>query len=148
MANNTTTIKFVGQFDSSGITKGLQEIRKQMSNTHIGEDLRKQLETALSKVEANIPALEKMSAKGEYNTKDLEAFQKIILQVSKDMQALDKLTAEADFTKTFSAADTEKIKQFEKQLTEVENKLKSTILVETEDFTKYSEKKERQTNNC
>lgn len=136
MATNTTTIKFVGQFDSSGITKGLQEIKKQMSNTHIGEDLRKQLETALSKVEANIPALEKMSAKGEYNTKDLEAFQKIILQVSKDMQALDKLAAEADFTKTFSAADTEKIKQFEKQLTEVENKLKNTRKEIIDNFSK------------
>lgn len=125
MATNTTTIKFVGQFDSSGITKGLQEIKKQMSNTHIGEDLRKQLETALSKVEANIPALEKMSAKGEYNTKELEEFQKIIQQVSKDMQSLDKLAGEADFTKVFSKADNDKVKQFEKQLNDVENKIKS-----------------------
>ena len=140
MANtHITTIKFTGQFDTSQITKGLQEIKKQMSNTHIGEDLRKQLETALSKVEVNIPTLEKMSAKGEYNTKDLEAFQKIILQVSKDMQALDKLAAEADFTKTFSAADTEKIKQFEKQLTEVENKLKNTRKEIIDNFSKTKE---------
>lgn len=126
MATNTTTIKFTGQFDTSQITKGLQDIKKQMSNTHIGEDLRKQLETALNKVEVNIPALEKMSAKGEFNTKELETFQKLIQQVSKDMQTLDKLAGEADFTKSFSAADTEKIKQFEKQLDEVENKIKST----------------------
>lgn len=136
MANQGYTVKFTGQFDTSQITKGLQDIKKQMSNSHIGEDLRKQLETALSKVEANIPALEKMSVKGEYNTKDLEAFQKIILQVSKDMQALDKLAAEADFTKTFSAADTEKIKQFEKQLTEVENKLKNTRKEIIDNFSK------------
>ena len=126
MANNITTIKFVGQFDSSGITKGLQEIKKQMSNTHIGEDLRKQLETALSKVEANIPALEKMSAKGEFNEKELIAYQKLIQEVSKDMANLSKITTEVDFTKNFSAADNEKLKQFEKQLDDVEKKLKTT----------------------
>ena len=126
MATNTTTIKFTGQFDTSQITKGLQDIKKQMSNSHIGEDLRKQLETALNKVEANIPALEKMSAKGEFNTKELEAFQKLVQQVSKDMQSLDQLAAKADFTKAFSSADTEKLKQFEKQLSDVENKIKST----------------------
>lgn len=121
-----SNIKFTGQFDTSQITKGLQDIRKQMSNTHIGDELKKQLETALSKVEANIPALEKMAGKGEYNSKELEAFQKTIQQVSKDMLALDKLASEADFTKAFSEADTNKIKNFEKQLSEVENKLKTT----------------------
>ena len=126
MATTNTTIKFTGQFDASQITKGLQDIRKQMSNTHIGDELKKQLETALSKVEANIPALEKMAGKGEYNSKELEAFQKTIQQVSKDMLALDKLANEADFTKAFSEADTNKIKNFEKQLSEVENKLKTT----------------------
>lgn len=128
MAGKTynTTIKFTSQFDTSQIIKGLQDIKKQMSNTHIGEDLQKQLEQALNKVEVNIPALEKMSAKSEFNSKELEAFQKLVQQISKDMQALDKLAGEANFTKSFSAADTEKIKQFEKQLNEVENKIKST----------------------
>ena len=139
MANYTQNIKFTGQFDTSQITKGLQDIKKQMSNTHIGEDLRKQLEQALNKVEANIPALDKLAGKGEYNTKDLEAFQKLIQQVSKDMQSLDKIASEADFTKSFSAIDTEKIKQFEKQLNEVESKIKSTrqeIVKSFEDFEK------------
>ena len=126
MANNTTTIKFVGQFDSSGITKGLQDIKKQMTNTHIGEDLRKQLETALNKVEANIPALEKMSAKGEFNFKEIQNYQKILTDVSKDMSNLLTLADKADFTKAFSSADTEKLKQFEKQLSDVEDKIKST----------------------
>ena len=126
MATNTTTIKFVGQFDSSGIVQGLQNIKKQMSSSHIGEDLRKQIEGQLSKVEANIPALEKMASKGEYNSKDLQAFQKVVQQVSKDMLALDELVSKADFTKVFSEADTAKVKQFEKQLTDVENKLKNT----------------------
>ena len=119
-------VQYSAEFNTSKISEGLKEIRKQISNSHIGEDLRKQLETALNKVEVNIPTLEKMSAKGEFNTKELEAFQKLVQQVSKDMQALDKLAGEANFTKSFSAKDTEKIKQFEKQLDEVENKLKST----------------------
>lgn len=119
-------VKYSAEFDTSKVSEGLKDIRKQLSSSHIGEDLRKQLEQALNKVEVNIPALEKMSAKGEYNSKELETFQKLVQQVSKDMQALDKLAGEADFTKSFSAADTEKIKQFEKQLDEVENKLKTT----------------------
>lgn len=119
-------VKYSAEFDTSKVSEGLKDIRKQLSSSHIGEDLRKQLEQALNKVEVNIPALEKMSAKGEYNSKELETFQKLVQQVSKDMQALDKLAGEADFTKSFSAADTEKIKQFEKQLDEVENRLKTT----------------------
>ena len=119
-------VKYSAEFDTSKISEGLKDIRKQLSSSHIGEDLRKQLETALNKVEVNIPALKKISAKGEFNTKELEAFQKLVQQVSKDMQALDKLAGEADFTKSFSEVDTEKIKQFEKQLSDVENKIKST----------------------
>lgn len=136
---NTTTIKFVGQFDSSGITKGLQEIKKQMSNTHIGEDLRKQLETALNKVEANIPALEKMSAKGEFNEKELIAYQKLIQEVSKDMANLNKVASEADFTKNFSAADNAKLEQFKKQLADIENKLKTTRKEILDNFSKTKE---------
>ena len=126
MANSNTTIKFTAQFDVGQITKGFNDIKKQMTNSHIGDDLRKQLETALSKVEANIPALEKMSAKGEFNQKELIAYQKLIQEVSKDMANLNKIAIEADFTKNFSAADTEKLKQFEKQLKEIENRIKST----------------------
>ena len=125
MATKTSTIKFVGQFDSSGITKGLQDIRKQMTNTHIGDDLRKQLETALSKVEANIPALEKFAGKGEYNSKELQGFQKVVQEVMKDIANLNKLASEADFTAAFSDTDIRKIKEFENKIEEVESKIKS-----------------------
>ena len=118
-------VKYTAEFDTSQVSNGLKEIRKQMSNSHIGDDLRKQFETALNKVEVNIPALKKFAEKGEYNSKELEAFQKVILQVSKDMQALDKLAGEANFTKVFSEIDTVKVKEFEKQLENVENKIKS-----------------------
>lgn len=125
MANYTQNIKFTGQFDTSQITKGLQDIKKQLSNNHIGEDLRKELETALNKVEANIPALEKIAGKGDYNKKDLQAFQKLLQEVSKDMLALNKLASEADFSASFSEIDLNKIKNFENQLNEVENKVKT-----------------------
>ena len=125
MANQGYTVKFTGQFDISQVTKGIADIKKQMSNSHIGEDLRKQLETALGKVEANIPALEKIAGKGEYNKKDLQSFQKLVQEVSKDMLTLNKLAKEADFSASFSEIDTNKIKKFEEQLNEVENKVKS-----------------------
>ena len=126
MASKGIELNLSGKFDYKEIINGLSEIKKQINSSHIGEELRKQLETALSKVEVNIPALKKMADKGQYNSKELETFQKTIQQVSKDIQALNKLASEADFTKAFSEADTNKIKNFEKQLSEIENKLKTT----------------------
>lgn len=126
MANQGYSVKFTGQFDISQVTKGIQDIKKQASNIHIGEDLRKQLEQALNKVQVNIPALEKFANKQEFNSKDLQAYQKVIQEVMKDMNSLSKLVGETDFSKFFSEADTSKLKNFEKQIGEVENRLKST----------------------
>jgi len=136
-------VQYSAEFDTSKVSNGLKEIRKQMANSHIGDDLRKQLETALNKVEANIPALEKMSAKTNFNEKELIAYQKLIQEISKDMANLSKITAEADFTKNFSAADNEKLKQFEKQLDDVEKKLKTT---RQEILNTFSKSKEGQIN--
>ena len=127
MANQNINmrVKYSAEFDTSKVSEGLRDLRKQISNIHIGEDLRKQLEQALNKVQVNIPALEKFANKQEFNSKDLQAYQKVIQEVMKDMNSLSKLVGETDFSKFFSEADTSKLKNFEKQIGEVENRLKS-----------------------
>ena len=123
MATNTTTIKFVGQFDSSGITKGLQDIKKQVTNANISEELKKQFEDAFKKLEVNIPALEKLTSKEDFNLKDIEALQKLLKEVTKDWENLNKVTDQIDLSKTFSAKDLEKINNLDKQIKQTQDNI-------------------------
>ena len=123
MANNTTTIKFVGQFDTSQIAKGLQDIKKQISSTHIADDLKKQLEGAFNKLEIDIPALEKLTNKEDFNLKDIQALQKLIKELEKDYNNFNKIASEADFTKSFSSIDLKKLENFKTQIQEIEKTL-------------------------
>ena len=126
MATNTTTIKFVGQFDSSGITKGLQEIKKQITSSNISEELKKQLQDSFSKVEVNLPKLDKFMKKEDFNLKELNEYQKLVQEITKDMTNFSKIANEADFTKNFSEQDTARLKKFDEQIRQVDEKLKAT----------------------
>ena len=48
------TVKFTGQFDTSQITKGLQDIKKQVTNANISKELKEQFEGAFNKLQINI----------------------------------------------------------------------------------------------
>ena len=126
MATNTTTIKFVGQFDSSGITKGLQEIKKQITSSNISEELKKQLQDSFNKVEVNLPKLDKFMKKEDFNLKELDEYQKLVQEITKDMTNFSKVANEADFTKNFSEQDTARLKKFDEQIKQVDNRLKTT----------------------
>ena len=126
MATKTTTIKFVGQFDSSGITKGLQEIKKQITSSNISEELKKQLQDSFSKVEVNLPKLDKFMKKEDFNLKELAEYQKLVQEITKDMTNFSKVANEADFTKNFSEQDTARLKKFDEQIKQVDDKLKAT----------------------
>ena len=117
MANKfSQTISFKGEFDISQITKGLQDIKKQVTNANIGEELKKQFETAFNKLQINIPALEKLTSKEDFNLKDIQALQKLLKDVTKDWENLNKVTDQIDLSKTFSAKDLEKINNLDKQI--------------------------------
>ena len=109
MANFNQNVKFTGQFDTTQITKGLQDIKKEISSTHIADDLKKPLESAFNKLEVNITALEKLTSKEDFNLKDIQALQKLIQQLEKDYANFNKIASEADFTKSFSSADLKKL---------------------------------------
>ena len=118
-----TTIKFTGQFDTSQITKGLQDIKKQVTNANISEDLKKQFETAFNKLQVNIPALEKLTSKEDFNLKDIQALQKLLKDVTKDWENLNKVTNQIDLSKTFSAKDLEKINNLDKQIKQTQDNI-------------------------
>ena len=126
MATNTTTIKFVGQFDTSQITKGLQDIKKQITSSNISDELKRQLQDAFSKVEVNLPKLDKFMKKEDFNLKELDQYQKLVQEITKDMTNFSKIANEADFTKSFSEQDTARLKKFDEQIKQVDNRLKAT----------------------
>lgn len=123
MATTNTTIKFTGQFDTSQITKGLQDIKKQVSNANISDELKKQFEAAFNKLQVNIPALEKLTSKEDFNLKDIEALQKLLKEVTKDWENLNKVTDQIDLSKTFSAKDIEKINNLDKQIKQTQDNI-------------------------
>ena len=119
-----STIKFTGQFDTKQITQGLQDIKKQVTNANISDELKKQFESAFNKLQVNIPALEKLTSKEDFNLKDIEALQKLLKEVTKDWENLNKVTDQIDLSKTFSAKDVEKINNLDKQIKQTEDNIK------------------------
>ena len=136
MATNTTTIKFTGQFDTSQITKGLQDIKKQVTNANISDELKKQFENAFNKLQVNIPALEKLTSKEEFNLKDIQALQKLLKEVTKDWENLNKVTDQIDLSKTFSAKDLEKINNLNKQIKDTRQNIENARKELIDSFTK------------
>lgn len=141
MANrvSTQTIKFTGQFDTSQITKGLQDIKKQVSGANIGDELKKQFEDAFKKLEVNIPALEKLTSKEDFNLKDIQALQKLLKEVTKDWENLNKVTNQIDLSKTFSAKDLEKINNLDKQIKQTQDNIQKARKELVDAFTKNNE---------
>ena len=136
MANQGYTIKFTGQFDTSQITKGIQDIKKQVTNANISDELKKQFEAAFNKLQVNIPALEKLTSKEEFNLKDIEALQKLLKEVTKDWENLNKVTDQIDLSKTFSAKDLEKINNLDKQIKQTQDNIQKARKELVDTFTK------------
>ena len=125
MANQGYTVKFTGQFDTSQITKGIQDIKKQVTNANISEELKKQLQDAFSKVEVNLPKLDKFIGKDNFSIKELQQYQKLILEIQKDMSKFNDIVEKVDFKDFISQNDTNKLKQFDDQIQKVEEKITS-----------------------
>jgi len=136
MATNTTTIKFTGQFDTSQIVKGLQDIKKQVTNANIGDELKKQIETAFNKIQVNLPALEKLTSQEEFNLKDIQTLQKLIKEVTKDWEEFNKAASQVDLSKTFSQADLSKLQNLDKQIKETQDNIQNARKELISSFTK------------
>ena len=135
MANQGYTVKFTGQFDIDQITKGIQEIKKQVTNANISDELKKQFESAFNKLQINIPALEKLTSKEDFNLKDIQALQKLLKEVTKDWENLNKVTNQIDLSKTFSVKDLEKINNLDKQIKQTQENIQKAKKELVEAFT-------------
>ena len=127
MANQDIKIRvqYSAEFDISKISSGLKEIKKQISNQHIGEELQKQLQSAFNKLEVKLPQLEKFAGKDTFSTKELEQYQKLIAELQSDLIKFNEIASNSDFKSNFSIIDNNKLKEFDKQIQEVENKISS-----------------------
>ena len=119
-------VQYSAEFDTSQITKGLQEIKKQITSSNISEELKKKLQDSFNKVEINLPKLDKFMKKEDFNLKELAEYQKLVQEITKDMTNFSKVANEADFTKNFSEQDTARLKKFDEQIKQVDDKLKAT----------------------
>ena len=125
MANQGYTIKFTGQFDISQVTKGIADIKKQIANEHIGEELKKQLQSAFNKLEVKLPELEKFANKETFSTKEIEQYQKLIEELQKDLLKFNEIASNSEFKDNFSIIDKNKLKEFDKQIQQIEDKITS-----------------------
>ena len=84
----------------------------------------------------NIPALEKLTSKEDFNLKDIEALQKLLKEVTKDWENLNKVTDQIDLSKTFSAKDLDKINNLDKQIKQTQDNIQKARKELVDTFTK------------
>lgn len=121
----SAVINFKATFDSSQINQGIQDIRKRMSSSHIGDELRNQINDALQGVTTNLPTLEKFMGKTEFNDKELKNYQSTVQTIIEKIITLNGLVEKADFGSAFSSIDLSKMKTFDKQIESAEEKIKN-----------------------
>jgi hypothetical protein len=121
----SAVINFKATFDSSQINQGIQDIRKRMSSSHIGDELRNQINDALQGVTTNLPTLEKFMGKTEFNDKELKNYQSVVQNIIEKIVTLNGLVEKADFGSAFSSIDLSKMKTFDKQIESAEEKIKN-----------------------
>lgn len=129
-------VKYSAEFDTSKISEGLKDIKKQVTNANISDELKKQFEDAFNKLQVNIPALEKLTSKEEFNLKDIEALQKLLREVTKDWENLNKVTDQIDLSKTFSTKDLEKINDLDRQIKQTQDNIQKARKELVDAFTK------------
>lgn len=129
-------VKYTAEFDTSKVSEGLKEIKKQISNQHIGEELQKQLQSAFNKLEVKLPQLEKFAGKDTFSTKELEQYQKLIVEIQKDMLKFNDIVNSTNFKDFISQEDTNKLKDFDNQIQKVEDRISSLRKEMIEAFSK------------
>ena len=124
MANNYM-VQLKGSFDYSQVTNGIKEIKKQISSIHLGDDIAKDLQKSLEKIEIKLPKIENFLGKDDLNSKQLENFQKLIKELQVDIDNFNKLTNEVDISGTFSKVDLTNLQNIDKQIKNIQDKIKT-----------------------
>ena len=129
-------VQLSGSFDYTEVTKGIQEIKKQISSIHLGDEIAKDLKKSLEKIEIDLPGLEKLSKQTELSNKEAEKYSKLIEKITKEIIAFNAEVEKTDFKSTLSKIDTSKLEELDKKILEVENRIKEAKRVLAEGFIK------------
>ena len=133
-------VQLSSQFDYTEVTKGIQEIKKQISSIHIGDDIAKDLKKSLEKIELDLPGLEKLGKQTELSGKEADKFLKLFEKIKRAITAFNTEVDKTDFTKTLSKIDTTKLDDLSKKIKTLEDRIKDSRVeianaFKKEDFT-------------
>lgn len=134
MANYTVQLK--GNFDYTQVLNGIKEIKKQLSSIHLGDDIAKELQDSLGKIDLKLPKIESFLNKDQLSGKELEKLQKLIREIENDINNFNKLVENTDLTKTFSSIDLSKIENLDKQIKSIQDKIQVARQELIDTFTK------------
>ena len=137
MANNYM-VQLKGSFDYTQVTNGIKEIKKQISSIHIGDDIAKELQKSLEKIDLKLPKIENFLNKDQLSGKELEKLQKLIEEIKKDISGFNDLVNKTDFTKAFSSIDLGKIENLDKRIKDIQDKVQVARQELIDTFTKES----------
>ena len=115
------TVQLSSSFDYKEVLDGLDKIKKQASSIHIGDEIAKNLQKSLSKLDIKLPKLNTYLNKDALDEKQLEKFKKVIEEVIKEYEKIYIIASSPEFTQAFSKIDLEKLKDLDKQLNTIQN---------------------------
>ena len=115
------TVQLSSAFDYKEVLDGLDKIKKQASSIHIGDEIAKNLQKSLSKLDIKLPKLNTYLNKDALDEKQLEKFKKVIEEVIKEYEKIYIIASSPEFTQAFSKIDLEKLKDLDKQLNTIQS---------------------------
>lgn len=124
MANNYR-VQLEGNFNYTQVINGIREIKKQISLVHLGDDIAKDLQKSLEKIELKLPKIESFINKDQLNEKEIEKLQKLIQEIQKDIINFNNLINKTNFTETFSSIDLSKLENLDKQIKSIQDKVQT-----------------------
>ena len=125
MANNKYMVQLGATFDYSKVVEGINKIKQQLSSVHIGDDIAKDLQKSFDKIDLKLPKIEKLINKDDLSIKEIEKLQKLIQSLQKDFENINKISSQTNFTESFSKVDLSKLENLDKQIKEIQDKVKT-----------------------
>lgn len=120
---NKYTVQLGASFDYSKVVEGINNIKKQLSSVHVGDDIAKNLKKSLEKIELDIPALKKLDGATELSVKEVDKYLKLLDKVGKEIKKFNSQLDSTDFS-GMSKIDTAKIDAIDKKIKEAEARVK------------------------
>lgn len=118
----TQTIAFKGTFDTSQILSSLRQIKTAMQNAGASDNLFQNVDKQIKDIENLMKKMQEQVQKGFSNTKEINAFEKDLNNLSKSLQSVTKDFLKINDKNNFSF-NSENIEKANAQLTKTKQKL-------------------------